>query len=264
MRVLVHVNTLDRVSSFIYSNHIAFAAHNARKFNGPNDKFFWFSPHRMAIDTARNEAAKQAMGLECDYLMFIDDDVLIPPDAFEKLMDTGTDIAAGLVYLRGYPFHVMAFTEAKREWLDDGKGNKIEDPRFKLRYYDEIHQKTMDGEKIIPCAAVGFSCCLISVDVLRALEAPYFVTGPLNTEDVYFCMKTRHLTPVPTISVNTDVRCGHLLNPEPIEFDTKLLLTNFYDNLAKKFEDTVNPDGVPLEDHNPRNLAYIERNLQRL
>jgi len=196
--------------------------------------------------------------------MFIDDDVLIPPDAFDKLQMANKDICAGLVYLRGYPFHVMAFREIITKVLDENKKEFL-DPRLKLTYYDEIHDLAREGVELVSCEAVGFSCCLIHTDVLKAIEPPYFVTGPLNTEDIYFCLKTRNLDPRPSIFVHTGVRGGHLLNPEPIEFDTKLLLTNFYDNLADKFKDEMNikPEDE-VNNQNNRNLEYIERNLKRL
>ena len=87
-----------------------------------------------------------------------------------------------------------------------------------------------------------------------------------NDEDIYFCLKTRNLEPRPTILVHTGVRGGHLLNPEPIEFDTRTLLTNFYDNLAGKFNDVMNikPEEEQINNQNNRNLEYIERNLKRL
>lgn len=257
MRVFICVNTLDRVSSFIYANHIAFAAYNAKKF--PDIQFYWYSPHRQTIDTSRNIAAIDALKLECDYLMFIDDDVLIPDNAFELLYNANKDIIAGLVYLRGYPFHVMAFKELPPDTYKGPNGDDIPDPRLKLTYYDEIHEMTQKGETLISCAAVGFSCCLIKTDIIQALEPPYFTTGPLNTEDVYFCLKTRKLTPEPEIYVHTGVKPGHLLNPEPIEYPTRELLTEFYNKLADKFAKEV---GVPAD--NPHTESYIQRNILKL
>ena len=262
MRTLILVNTLQSVSSFVYSNHMAFATHTIRKF--PDDKFFFFTPHRMTIDNARNESAKMAMGMECDYLMFLDDDVLIPHDAFETLVAAQQDILAGFVYLRGYPFNKMIFREVKPET-----------EQFQLTYYNDLpfvepctegHTKIEPGciacltaklVEIVPCDAVGFSCCLIKVDVIQALEPPYFVTGPLNTEDVYFCLKTRGLDPQPTIAVHTGVRCGHMLNPEPIEYGTERIHKTFYEELIKL-------QSPAKQDPNPRNLDYILRNIKSL
>jgi len=264
MQTLILVNVLTSVSSFVYQSHLSFVAHLTRKY--PNDKFLFYTPHRQTIDTSRNLAAKIALESNCDYLMFLDDDVLIHPDAFDKLYEADKDIIAGLVYLRGYPFHVMAFKELPRELvkIKDKNGNEtsMEDPRMRMWYADDVHEKAKDGEVLVPVDAVGFSCCLIKTDVLKAMEPPYFVTGPLNTEDVYFCLKTRNLEPRPSIYVHTGVRPGHLLNPEPIEFDNRLLLTNFYDNITHKYNDVV---GAPENGNgNGRGLDYIQRNIKAL
>lgn len=241
MKTLILVNALTSVSSFVYANHIAFATQTIRK--RPDDKIDFFCPHRMTIDNARNVAAKMALESGCDYLFFLDDDVLVPPNALDLLINADKDIIAGLVYLRGYPFHTMIFKE-----LESSNG------KLSLGYYDDL---LINDEVLQPCAAVGFSCALIKCDVLQAMEPPYFVTGPHNTEDVYFCMKSRELEPKPSIFVHTGVRCGHLLNPEPIEYATKQIHTTFCEEI-QKISQLVSP--VP----NPRNLDYIQRNLKAL
>ncbi len=215
MRVMTLVNTLTSVSSFVYANHVEYFVYTAKQ--RPDIEFIFYTPHRSTIDNARNMAAKLAMQYECEYLMFIDDDVLIPRDALLKLLDAKKDICSGLVIIRGYPFNCMLF-----KWLD-------ETTKRDLTYYNDL-PKGEDGnlELLVPCAAVGFSCCLIRTEILFDLPEPYFVTGRTNTEDVYFCMKIRDLTPVPSIFCRTDVRCGHLLNPEPIEYETIEKFKEFY------------------------------------
>ena len=87
MRTLVLVNVLNSVNSYIYTNHIEFWSKTKELYpKSHNNEFFLFTPPRMSVDMARNTAAKQAMMLECDYLMFIDDDVLIPPTTFDSLL----------------------------------------------------------------------------------------------------------------------------------------------------------------------------------
>lgn len=244
MRIFILTNTLTSVSSFCYSNHIAFHSYNARKY--PDSQFFLYTPHRQSIDRSRNEAAVQAMQLECDYLMFIDDDILIPKDAFEKLKEADKDIIAALVYLRGYPFHTMAFKQL--ETSIDG--------RLQLGYYDDW-EDNKDEDGLIKLAAVGFSCCLIKVDILNALQPPFFITGTNNTEDVYFCLRTRELSPNPSIYLHPDIKCGHMLNPEPIEYDTRKLQIEYCEGLVKM----LNPI---TKDQNPRNKEYIKRNIASL
>ncbi len=232
LNILILVNTLQNVNQFIYSNHIEFFTWTAKNY--PNIDFKFFSPVRMSIDNARNTAATLAMRYECDYLMFIDDDVLIPKDTLVHLLEANKDVCAGLVIIRGMPFHVMAFKFSK-------------DNPMQLTNYDELplHVTCKQDheffkldckdceiaylEPLVRCDAVGFSCCLIKTDILKPLEPPYFLTGPNHTEDVYFCLKLRELEPIPSIYMNTSVRCGHLLNPEPIEFGTIKKFKSFYE-----------------------------------
>ena len=58
------------------------------------------------------------MDQEAEYLLFLDDDVLVPMDGLQKLMDCNSDIAAGNVCIRGYPFDYMFFERRRIE----GKG----------------------------------------------------------------------------------------------------------------------------------------------
>src|SRR6266850_6703930 len=111
MKILCLVNTLTSVNSFVYANHITFFNYIKKHF--PTLEMLFFSPHRMSIDHARNEAARLALECEADYLMFIDDDVLVPPNTLEGMLECASDIAAGLVIIRGWPFNVMAFKFTK-------------------------------------------------------------------------------------------------------------------------------------------------------
>lgn len=246
-KVFILVNALNSVSSWVYQNHIEFHTYNAKKF--PEDQFYLYTPHRSGIDRSRNEAAVQALQLECDYLMFIDDDVLIPKNAYELLKNADKDIVEGLVYLRGYPFNTMAFKE-----LPSYEG------KLMLGYYNDW-EENLDADGLVKLMAVGFSCCLIKVDVLRALEPPFFITGTNNTEDVYFCLRTRELEPKPTIYLEPKVKCGHMLNPEPIEYDTRDLQLAYNDGIIAKYNALTVPEN---EAAYHRNKAYIDRNVKAL
>ena len=82
-----------------------------------------------------------------------------------------------------------------------------------------------------------------------------FVTGQANTEDVYFCLRTRELDPMPEIFLHTGIECGHLLNPEPIEFKTRKLLVKYYEDLAKLAKEEI---------VSSRDLNYIQDQVANL
>lgn len=249
MKIVILVNTLNNVNAFIYANHINFFVKTTKLY--PELEYEFFTPYRMSIDTARNNAAKIALETQADYLMFIDDDVLIPNNTLDLLLKADKDIVAGLVVIRGMPFNNMAF--------------KFDDPNHLVYYNDLPLVRPCNGEEkhimydikcddchltpleeLVKVDAVGFSCCLIKTDVLKVLEPPYFITGVNHTEDIYFCMKTKELTPEPEIFLHTGIECGHLLNAEPIEWRTRRKMQEFYGKVAKK------------QDHG---LEYINRCL---
>ena len=201
MKTLIGVNTLESVNSFVYSSHIKALITMKKDF--PDDEFLFFTPYRMSIDNMRNTAARIALDAKCDYIWFIDDDVILQPDVYKKLREADKDIAMALTFIRGFPFHPMIFKVLGVETTEDGKRAE------KLTHFDDY--KNFEKDHLVECGAVGFSCALIKMDLVRAVDPPYFVTGKHHTEDVYFCLKARYtLDPTPTIFCRTDCCTGHI------------------------------------------------------
>lgn len=194
-KILVGINTLTQVDQMVYSNHCQMWFRLGRQ---TQHEFILHNPRRMSIDNMRNSCAKTAIENNCNYLVFIDDDVLVPFDCIQRLINTGADIAAGWTIIRGYPFKNMFF-----RWTDETKLNL------------EMYPNPVPFA-ILDVAAVGFSCALIKVDLLKKVEPPYFITGPFNTEDIYFCLKAKTADPECRIVVDTNIQTDHILGPETI------------------------------------------------
>jgi len=161
-------------------------------------------------------AAQQAIESESQYLLFLDDDVLVQPDGLHRLIQSNADIASGKVVIRGYPFDWMVFKYEKRAGTPrKGLYSQAELPEF--------------GD--VPVDAVGFSFTLIRVDLLKAITPPYFVTGMNNTEDIYFCVKARQVNKKTKIVVNCDVPCGHILWPEVMAPHNRTAYKEYYEKI---------------------------------
>jgi hypothetical protein len=176
----------------------------------------------VGIDQMRNGCATTAVNSECDYVLFLDDDVLPPPDSLAKLLECDADIAAGDVIIRGYPFDHMCF----RYTTKDKKQMKA------LPAYPK-------NSTIIDVDAVGFSLCLIKTSLIKQVPPPYFITGLNHTEDVYFCLKARDAVPECSIRVNTQLQCGHILYPEVISSSNK---KNYKKYIEKQFPEVLLTD----------------------
>lgn len=192
MKLFLGINVLTHVSARPYLSHLNFVGDCHKDF--PGMEMFLYTPYRCSIDRMRNESAKLALEFECDYLMFIDDDVIVESHTLKSLVEASADIAMAETYVRGGDFNAMFFK------YKDGK----------LEHLNE-YADVVDDKGIIRVDAVGFSCVLIKCDLLRKLSTPYFITGPNFTEDVYFCVKAVHELGPENVKmiVDTKIPTGH-------------------------------------------------------
>lgn len=219
-KIVVGINSLVSTTQPAYSNHIQLFYRLGRSY--PQIDFCLVNPPRMSIDRMRNLSAVTAMDIEASHLLFIDDDVLIPQpfDFLDKLLACKASIAAAAVIVRGWPFNYMLF--------------KYTQNKLGLKIVKDVPKKL--GQH--PYDAVGFSCCLIETALLKKLPTPYFITGPSNTEDIYFCMKARDKFPDCRIIADTSIKCGHILSAEIIESDN---LANYRKYFKAQFKPSEEP-----------------------
>ena len=192
LKIVVGTNSLTESQYPAYTNHCQFWFRLGRSY--PNVDFIITNPARMSIDRMRNMTAKVALSTGADYILFLDDDVIVNPNyGLKQLLDCDADIAAGKICVRGYPFDYMSFYR-------DGD--------------DLLMDKKLPKHGIIDREAVGFSFALLKVSFIKRMTEPYFVTGLTSTEDVYYCIRAKQLDKNCKIRINCDCECGHILWPE--------------------------------------------------
>lgn len=206
-RIMVGVNLLNNQDSIAYTNHMQLWYNFGRHYT--EFDFFCHMPRRQPIDVMRNNTASFALHNNCDYILFLDDDVIAPIDGLKKLIACDADVAAGVTFIRGTPFNPMIF-EFKRKIEED------QEDKIVLGYMRDYKDKA-DEKGIIKCAAVGFSFALLKVETLKKLPRPYFMTGEFNTEDVYYCCKLRDKLKDVNIVVDSTVDTQHLLDREYVD-----------------------------------------------
>lgn len=241
MKMLIGINTLSAIDQPVYANHIQFFFRLGRHFP-ETDTFAIMTPRRFSIDRMRNMAAKLALEAEYDYILFIDDDVIVPIDCLKKMLAADKDIVAGHTLIRGYPFNSMIFKHPTPE----EKGQLI--------HYNEWKDAELDEKGLLNVDAVGFSCCLIKTSLLRKLSPPFFVTGPNHTEDIYFCMKARQFVPETSIFVDPSIKTMHNLGSEYIGPDNKQFYHDYYVKTYNDFDDPKKPK----DDAGDRGQTYLD------
>jgi glycosyltransferase involved in cell wall biosynthesis len=146
------------------------------------------------VDEARNIIVDQAKAAGAKYLMFVDDDNLVPPFAIPRLLNLKAKVASGVYYTKYQPPTPVILKK-------DCVGG-----------YD----KWTYGE-VIDVDYIGLGCALVDMSVFDEIEAPYFKYSkggvdpfkaePHIGEDVYFCNKV--LQAGHKIYVDTYVQAGH-------------------------------------------------------
>lgn len=130
------------------------------------------------IYDSRNKLAGYAVQMEADYMLWLDSDMVFPPDTLERMMKTieenDIDILCGLYFRRTHPFTPVLFNKLER----DGETLVFEDVK-------EI------PDDLFEVAGCGFGCVLMKTDVLFDIGANWFTPYIDAGEDCAFCMRAR-------------------------------------------------------------------------
>lgn len=176
-----------------------------------------FSPSYMVIRdkqvaVARNLIVENALAMNAKYVLFRDDDVLLPPNSVDRLVNLDVDISGGIYFSKSKPPFPLIFR---------GKGNGSY-----IDWYGKIG---------IPLEAtgIGMGATLIKTKVFHEMDKPWFRTvskleehddGRVSamTEDIFFC--DRAIKAGFQIWADTGVLCAHK--------DTKSGTVYFYDTVS--------------------------------
>lgn len=170
------------------------------------------------VDEARNRIAKAAIYSECDYIFFIDSDVIIQPGQLEKLVSHNKDAITGIYYMRVLPHYSLI-------------RRKIAD-----KLYTPIEPY---GTELIKIDGAGFGCFLVKISVFDKIEYPWFqfkyyqregVWGHLG-EDLYFCEQLQN--------TNIDMYCDPTIQCTHIGTDVTVDIANKYRDLKSSIVDEI-------------------------
>lgn len=165
--------------------------------------------------TARNNIAQLAIDLGTDFVLMVDNDVVLPRDALVNLLDDPQDVCIGCYAHRDADNIYRGKTCVYHLYDEYGKAyfnytlesvytaNELKSLRDNGNYKIEIH-------------GGGMGCALIRTDVFRRMRYPWYdwvnyadsARGILS-EDLYFC-EGCHKNNIP-IFADTRVSCGHML-----------------------------------------------------
>ena len=187
MKILIAVPTFETIQPEVFK-----AIYDLRPA-GHDLAFDFVKGYDCAV--ARNRIGKMAQEGGYDYVLMVDSDTIIPPDALELMLDTPVDICLGVCPRKN--------TSEKKTAMIKFGGSSYHDSYF----YPELP----DGRTRI--RGGGFACALVRSYVFTALDYPYFqyvtnADGSTLSEDFYFCQNAALMGF--DVWMDPRVRCGHL------------------------------------------------------
>lgn len=151
-------------------------------------------------DVMRNLACEDALRGGFQWIFFLDDDVITPPDVVARLMSHGADVISGLYYRRQEPICPVAMT------MVNGKATWV---------------TTWDPpNSVVEVDLVGAGCLLIHRRVLQAIGTHWFEweigkrqedrpkDRQAMSEDFAFCIKAKQAGF--KVYLDTSIACDHV------------------------------------------------------
>lgn len=166
--------------------------------------FSWIRSHQFPTDVARNEICAAALKDRFDYLLFLDCDMVHPPELLERLLFIEQPIATARYHLKKPPFSACVFMD---DHAEPGP-----------HHYRTVHF----GRGVFEVHACGAGALLIRGDVLRKLHEAHghnWFRYQRNdkpprdfsvSEDIWFCEQARALGF--SLWCDWELECGHITN----------------------------------------------------
>lgn len=146
---------------------------------------FTFAQGSLVYD-ARNTLCNIAMDGGFDRILWLDSDMVFPPDLmrrFSALLDGGAEFVSGLYVTRKPPFQPVAYAEIG---LRHDEGDRWPTPA--VRAIERIPDEPFE------VAGCGFGAVMVTVSLLRRIFENFglpFSPAPGFGEDLSFCIRAR-------------------------------------------------------------------------
>lgn len=163
--------------------------------------------------TARNRIVQIALDKTADYVLMVDNDVVIPKDALINLLDDPKDVCLGF-YAHRDADNIYRGRTCVCKLLDENGTLYFNYPLESEYTAEELAELKNKGQYKIRIHGGGMGCALIKTDVFRKIKYPWYdwvnyKDRGMLSEDLYFCEQCK----ANSILIHTDTRvnCGHVL-----------------------------------------------------
>ena len=198
-KVICTVPVYKSVEAVPYMTHLLFAAEVGKAEALGKYKVRWnVGGPGVRIAAVRNSAAMIAIRKQADYLLFIDDDMLVPPNILELLLEPDLPIVSPIFFRSGDDNAPLAY--------DIGPGG-VGVRNMRDYPVDQLFEAP---------GGCGTGVMLIKREVLEAIEWPlfYYPPSPMSGMDLEFCRRAREKG-FPTYC-DSRILVEQMDNPQPV------------------------------------------------
>lgn len=163
--------------------------------------------------TARNRIAQMALDKKTDYVLMVDNDVVLPKDALVNLTDDLKDVCLGF-YAHRDSDNIYRGRTCVCKLLDENGVRYFNYPLESEYTATELAEMKDKGEYKVRIHGGGMGCAFIKTSLFEKIKYPWYDwvnykgRGMLS-EDLYFCEQCKANSTL--IYTDTRVNCGHML-----------------------------------------------------
>lgn len=163
--------------------------------------------------TARNRIAQKAMDQKAEYVLMVDNDVVLPKDALMNMLDEVKPVTLGSYAHRGDDNLYNGRSCICK--LKDDNGKAYYNYPLESEYTaEEIARFREEGNFKVEIHGGGMGCAFIKTDIFKTINYPWYdwvnyKDRGMLSEDLFFCERCK----AHRIKIYTDTRvtCGHML-----------------------------------------------------
>lgn len=165
--------------------------------------------------TARNRIAQRSLNLNVDYVLMVDNDVVLPSDALVNLLDDPKAVCLGYYAHRDTDNIYRGRTCVCKLRQPDGRYYYNYPLESEYTAQELIGLRDSGVHKILIHGG-GMGCALIRTEIFRVIDYPWYdwinyndANRGMLSEDLFFCEQCK----ANQIPIYTDSRvgCGHML-----------------------------------------------------
>ena len=163
--------------------------------------------------TTQNRIAQMAIDKKTDYVLMVDNDVVLPKDTLKNLLDDPKEVCLGF-YAHRDSDNIYRGRTCVCKLLTETGARYFNYPLESEYTGAELAKLKDSGEYKVRIHGGGMGCALIKTSVFEKIKYPWYdwvnyKDRGMLSEDLYFCEQCKKNSVL--IYTDTRVNCGHML-----------------------------------------------------